>query len=474
MKNTCIRILSLSSILLVLLLVNSCTKVTTNPTVTVPVVVTTSIIINVTSTSAQSGGTITSVGNTIITTNGVCYSSTNQTPTIANSVTTDPVQGGNVEYPTFSSSITKLTPNTVYYLRAYATNSAGTGYGSIVTFTTASNLSAVTTVVTTFAGNGNAGYADGSGLSALFNNPQGLAVDNNNNIYVSDSFNNYIREISPAGTTSTLAGSRVIGYADGPAAAAAFYAPYGLVVDANGNTYAADFGNNVIRKITPAGIVSTYAGSGQAGYQNGSATSGQLKNSTDSLAIFNNPEGLAIDAAGNIYVADRGNNVIRKISPAGRVVTVAGTRTAGDVDATGEYASFNNPSGLAVDGQGNLYVSDQGNSAIRKITPAGVTTTIAGGPLQPTVINFPSALAIDKQGNLYITDEGGRILQYTQNNVLYLLAGTLNTSGFLNGSGSLALFNNPQAITVDANGVIYVADTGNNCIRKIVVTLVAN
>jgi sugar lactone lactonase YvrE len=471
MKYPYFKLLSLSAFLFVL--ISSCTKTSsTTSSVTIPGVTTTGTIIDVTSTSAQTGGLITSYGNGILTANGVCYSSTNQTPTLSDSKTSEPVNSTGILYPVFVSNLANLTPNTVYYVRAYATNSAGTGYGSVIKFTTATNLSAVTATVTTFAGNGNTGYADGSGTSALFNNPQGITADNNNNLYVSDSYNNYVRKITPAGLTSTVAGNGTLGYLDGNASSAQFYSPNGIVADAQGNLYVSDFGNNVIRKITPAGVVSTYAGNGTASYRNGAANASYLKSTTDSLAEFNNPQGLAIDAQGNIYVADKGNNVIRKILTTGRVITIAGTRTPGYINATDELAYFNKPSGVAVDAQGNVYVADQGNSAIRKITSADVVTTIAGGPSQSTLLNYPSAIAIDKSGNLYVADESGRIIQYTTANVLYILAGSANVSGFVNGVGTVAQFSNPQGIAIDANNNIYVADKNNNCIRKITISLV--
>jgi sugar lactone lactonase YvrE len=453
---------------------NSCTKTSTSTasSVVVPTVTTTATIINVTSTSAQSGGVITSLGNAAITANGVCYSATNTTPTTADSKTSDAIVSYVIQYPPFTSSLTKLTPNTLYYLRAYATNSAGTGYGSVITFTTSASLTAITTTVSTFAGNGTAGYVDAGGTGAQFNYPTGVTVDASGNLYVSDTHNSIIREITPAGLASTFAGTPTIGYSDGPVATAQFYAPTGSAFDRQGNLYVADFGNNVIRKITPAGTVSTYAGNGRAGYYNGAADSSHLKSATDTMALFNNPQAVAVDAAGNVYVADRGNNLIRKILPTGRVITMAGTRTAGYVDATNVLASFNNPTGVAVDASGNVYVADQGNSAIRKITPADVVSTIAGGTLQRTLLNFPSGITIDKTGNLYIVDESGRVFEYTTANVLYNLAGTINAAGFVNSTGTSALFSNPQGIAIDASGNIYVADQYNNCIRKIVVTIV--
>jgi sugar lactone lactonase YvrE len=467
MKTPLTRIFLSAFFLSIIVLTNSCKKSSSSSTtsVTVPTVTTNGTIINVTSTTAQSGGIVTGFGNAAITANGVCYSSTNTTPTTADTKTTEAIVIADFIDPPFTSNLTKLTPNTTYYLRAYAANSAGSGYGAVIKFTTGLTLSSLSGIVTTFAGNGTAGYADGTGLSAQFNNPQGVAVDPKGNVYVSDSFNHSIREITPGGVVTTFAGSQTIGYLDGPAATAQFYAPKGLTFDAQGNLYVADFGNNVIRKITPAGIVSTYSGNGTAGFIDGS---------TASEIEFNGPSGVAMDAAGNLYVADRGNNVIRKITSAGAVSTLAGTnnstRVPGYLDATDLIAAFHYPNSLVVDATANVYVADQINSAIRKVTtPAGVVTTLAGGPSQSDLLNLPAGIAIDKQSNFYIADETGRILEYTSGNIIYILAGSSNVSGFVNGAGAAAQFSNPQGIAIDANGNIYVADQGNNCIRKVTI-----
>jgi sugar lactone lactonase YvrE len=474
MKNPFFRIFFLPTLFIsIILSVTGCKKAATDTVVvSLPAVATDNAIVNLTATTAQSGGIVSSTGNGTISADGVCYSSTNKIPTIADTKTSDPTAvTGETSNASYTSNLSNLTPGTTYYLRAYVTNSAGTAYGGVLTFTTSATLSAVITTVSTFAGNGSSGYADGQGLGALFNNPQAVTVDSKGNIYVSDSFNGLIRLVTPAAAVSTFAGTpSAIGFVNGPAASAQFYAPSGSVFDAQGNLYVSDFGNNVIRKITPGGIVSTFAGSGVAGYRNGAVDSAHLKNPSDSLAMFNSPQGLAIDAAGNIYVADRGNNVIRKILPTGRTVTFAGTRTAGFIDGTDELASFNNPTGVAVDVNGNVYVTDQGNSSLREITPGEVVSTLVGGPLQLSLLNYPSAITIDKTGNLYLVDEGGRIFEYTPAKVLYILAGTSNNSGFVNGAGTAASFNNPQGIAVDPNGNIYVADQGNNCIRLITVT----
>jgi serine/threonine-protein kinase len=221
-------------------------------------------------------------------------------------------------------------------------------------------------LVSTFAGTGAQGRAD-SPDTATFNSPLGVAVDGSGNLYVADYGNDVIRKISPAGLVSTLAGTGAVGADNGAGIAATFDLPEGVAVDASGNVYVADNGNNLIRKITPAGVVSTLAGSGTAGSANGTGTS----------ASFNSPFGVAVDAAGNVYVADSGNNLIRKITPAGVVSTLAGSGARGANNASGSAASFNTPSGVSVDASGNVYVADENNNQIRKITPAGVVSTVA-------------------------------------------------------------------------------------------------
>ncbi|MBT5875864.1 MAG: T9SS type A sorting domain-containing protein, partial [Candidatus Latescibacteria bacterium] len=195
------------------------------------------------------------------------------------------------------------------------------------------------------------------GTLAAFNTPAGVAVDGDGNVFVADRTNDRIRKITPAGIVSTFAGSGTFGSLDGPATTAQFSLPAGVAVDADGNVYVADNLSNRIRKITPGGVVSTLAGSGTFGSADGVGTA----------AEFGSPAGVAVDIVGNVYVADVNNNTIRKITPGGVVSTLAGSGSIGAADGVGQAAQFYNPAGVAVDATGNIYVSDSSNNAIRKV-----------------------------------------------------------------------------------------------------------
>jgi sugar lactone lactonase YvrE len=259
------------------------------------------------------------------------------------------------------------------------------------------------TVVSTLAGNGTRGFANGPGPSARFNFPFSLVVDATGNIFVAESDNNQVRKITPDGTVSTFAGDTASGYVDAKGKDARFYSPGGIAIDSNGNLYVTDYSNQRIRKITPDGTVSTLAGSGSGGYKDGAAADAQ----------FYEPQGIAIDRAGNIYVSEGGNNTIRKITPDRIVSTLAGNKAAGYKDAAGTAAQFINPLGIATDSTGNVYVADWGNHRIRKISPAGVVTTLAGdgepwfgdGPAHSAHFNYPSGIAIDANGVIYVADQ---------------------------------------------------------------------
>jgi streptogramin lyase len=285
-----------------------------------------------------------------------------------------------------------------------------------------------------------------------FTTPTGVAVDASGNIYVAAQANNKILKITSAGVVTTLAGSGSTGSADGTGTAATFRNPAGVAVDASGNIYVADQANHKIRKITPAGVVTTLAGSGSTGSADGTGTA----------ATFRYPAGVAVDAFGIIYVADKDNHKIRRITPAGVVSTLAGSGSWGYDDGTGTAATFNDPTGVAVDVSRNIYVADQVNNSIRKITPAGVVTTLA------VFFNSPTGVAVDVFGNVYVADQNNHeIRKISSAGVVTTLAGS-GTAGLADGIGTAASFNYPTGVATDIFGNVYVADQSNSIIRKII------
>lgn len=321
-----------------------------------------------------------------------------------------------------------------------------------------------TITVSTVAGSSR-GHVDGTGTNAKFDSPRGICADSEGNLYVSDHYNHLIRKITPAGVVTTLAGS-TRGYADGSGTAAQFWYPHGICTDAQNNIYVADMGNQRIRKITPAGQVSTFAGISPEGYVDGNAGS----------ARFFGPEDVCSDAQGNIYVADANNYKVRKITQAGQVSTVAGS-TYGYVDGTGMAAQFYTPRGLFCDASGNLFVADYFNTKIRKITPAGVVTTVAGstqGHVDGTGISAkfdgPKGMWGDPQGNIYVSDDrNNTIRRITPAGVVSTFTGNhqVISGGDQDGAPGVALFRTPSDICGDAQGNLYIADFNNHRIRKI-------
>ena len=344
-----------------------------------------------------------------------------------------------------------------------------------VTFSAASEP-----IVSTIAGTGSAGFTDGQGSSARFNNPVAVAADGSGNIYVADYLNHRIRKIDTSTTqnnVTTIAGTGSIGSTDGPGSSARFNYPSGITVDGSGNVYVADLRNNRIRKIdtsTTQYNVTTIAGTGSTGNIDGPGSS----------ARFNFPIGIALDGSNNLFVTDYYNNSVRKIDTSTtqyNVTTVAGSGSTGTTDGPGSSARFNRPYGLAVKNS-DIYVADYENNSIRKIdisTTQNNVTTIAGSTSAGNIegaglsarFNGPSGIAIDKVGNVYVTDSRNHSVRKmdtstAQNNVT-TIAGT-GSAGTTDGPGSSAQFNTPSRLTLEPiSGNMYVPDYGNNRIRKI-------
>ena len=313
--------------------------------------------------------------------------------------------------------------------------------------------------VSTLAGSGFHGFADGQGSAASFYLPAGIDMDKAGNLYVGDQYNHRIRKITPAGYVSTFAGSGSPGSADGQGTAASFNHPQGISVDTSGNVFVADRGNHKIRKISPSGVVTTYAGSGSKGKLDGLAAS----------ASFNTPYDVAVDLNGNVYVADYENHKIRKISSNGTVSTLAGSGTYGYADGIGTAAKFGYPAGLDVDSIGNIYVADEYNHRIRKITPNGTVSTFSGPKVGDDFDRFayPRGVTVAKDGTLYVADQDkNRIRKVATDGKATNFAGT-GVENEWDGPASTATFARPAAVTVGANNAVYVADYSNHKIRKI-------
>ncbi len=320
-------------------------------------------------------------------------------------------------------------------------------------------------------------YVAGGKAPRIFN-PQGVVADAAGNIYFSDSHHQVIYRMSSSGTVNILAGQPDCpGSADGKGNQARFRYPHGLAADAVGNIYVADSGNNTIRKITPVGMVTTLAGCARiTGSSDGKG----------SVAQFKHPTGVAADSAGDIYVADMFNHTIRKITAAGQVTTLAGfPGMDGSTDGRGKSARFNFPSGIAVDHSGDIFITDMFNNAIRKATPDGTVTTLAGrasyvaghadGTGAQAQFSHPRALAVDGEENVYVADtDNNAIRLITTTGKVTTLAGEIRHCGDTDGCGAVARFWHPVAIALDRTGNLYVADLDNAAIRKGVFVPIAN
>jgi sugar lactone lactonase YvrE len=358
------------------------------------------------------------------------------------------------------------------------TSSTMTGdkFQCIVTNASGSTVSSAATLtvnqlgVTTLAGwPGAAGHVDATGRAARFSSPGGVRADSSGNVYVSDSTNYTIRKVTPGGAVTTVGGvPGTMGTTDGPVATALFGGVGGVAIDSNGNLFVADSGNYTIREISTSGNVTTIAGvAGTRGDTDG----------TGSGARLYDPQNLAIDSSNNIYVADGMGNVVRRVTEAGVVTTIAGSGSAGSADGAGTGASFNDPTGIAVDHSGNIYVADYGNNEVRMVTPAGVVTTIAGSTASGSsdgtgrVASFdgPAGVGVDSSGNIFVADSGNStIRKIDPTGYVTTVGGSAGVTDNVDGLAALSRFNTPGDVTIDGTGIVYVADSLNSTIRRIV------
>jgi uncharacterized protein YjiK len=404
---------------------------------------------------------------------------------------------------TFAASSTLIGSNSVI---ATVAGNGSPGYGGNNGFATAAELSrpsdavvdstgdifivdqenqrirevnATTHVITTVAGTGAAGYSgdNGQATAAEVNNPVGIAVDAGGDIFIADSGNNRIREINASThVITTVAGSGAAGYSgdNGQATAAKLNNPEAVAVDAAGDIYIADYGNSRIREVSASThVITTVAGNGTAGYSgdNGQATAAKL----------DNPQAVALDTAGDLFIADTGNNRVREVNVSTHVIaTVAGNGTAGFSGDSGKAtaAELNTPSGVALDTVGDLFIDDQVNGRIREVNhTSGVITTVAGGGTQfgdngqatAAQLYNPGGVGVDAAGDIFIADTANSRIREVNHTtgVITTVAGGGVQGLGDNGLSTAAEVNNPQAVAMDSAGDLFIADTENNRIREV-------
>ncbi len=327
------------------------------------------------------------------------------------------------------------------------------------------SLKAPLLFVNTIAGSGLSGSVDGVAKTARFNWPTGVAIGDDGTVFVADYSNNQIRKIDLKGKVSTLSGSGEAGFADGKGSGAMLWGPDNIALDLNGDIIIGDADNFRIRRLTQDGQLTTIAGNGRMGFRNGALLQ----------AEFGYPTGVAVDGEGIIYIADRRLHMIRKITAEGKVVILGGHGSSGFVNGKGVKARFNNPIALVALVDGTLFVADSGNNAIRKVTPDGVVTTVAGGKKkgyrdgkgEDALFSWPTGIAAGKDGDLFVCDSSNNMIRrISSTGVVSTIAGSL-TKGARDGDALRSSFSFPTGIAIGAKGDIYIADSGNNKIRKI-------
>ena len=350
-------------------------------------------------------------------------------------------------------------------------------------------LSTNAQIITTVVGNGTAGYSGdgGQATNAEINNSIGVAFDAYRNMYIADNRYNRIRKIDSAGIITTIVGIGTPGYSGdgGQATIAEIYQPYAIIFDMVGNLYFSDLGNNVIRKVNTAGIITTVAGIGTVGYSGdgGQATAAEL----------NSPNGVEVDAFGNLYIADENNNVVRKVNTVGIITTFAGNgfnANTGNGGYSGDggqatLAELFLPIGLNFDVLGNLFIAEVGNNIIRKVSTTGIISTVAGtgtygfsgdgGQATNAKLHTPNDMTFDQFGNMYIADaSNNRIRKINTGGIIVTIVGN-GTNGY-SGDGGLAInakLNTPVWVCLDALDNLYFSDIGNERIRKVTNVAVA-
>jgi uncharacterized protein (TIGR03437 family) len=349
--------------------------------------------------------------------------------------------------------------------------------------------------ITTVAGNGSSGFSGDGGLatSASFSYAYNVAVDSSGNLFIADTSNNRIRKVSASGIITTVAGNGNVDQFGngtfsgdgGPATSASLSRPFGIAVDALGNLFIADTDNHRIRKVSGSGIITTVAGSGATG-QGGGGFSGDGGPATSALLHY--PGGVAVDAMGNLFIADSNNSRIRKVSASGVITTVAGNGVQGSSGDGGPAVSASlDVDGVAVDASGNLFITGARSNRIRKVSASGVITTVAGngndsfsgdgGPATSASLNGPLNSALDLSGNLFIADtSNNRIRMVSAGGIITTVAGngpsctgTTACGGFSGDGGpaTSASLSEPAGVTVDASGNLFIADSVNGRIRKV-------
>ncbi|HTX34442.1 MAG TPA: NHL repeat-containing protein, partial [Bryobacteraceae bacterium] len=338
--------------------------------------------------------------------------------------------------------------------------------------------------ISTFAGNGQVGYSGDGGLatSASLSLPASVAIDAGGNVYIADQYNDAIRKVNRAGIITTVAGNGTSGFSGdgGPATSASLDLPYGVAIDPAGNIYVSEQNNRRVRRVSVSGTISTVVGNGISNF------AGDGGQATQAALDF--PSGVKVDSLGNLFIADSMNHRVRKVTPAGTITTVAGNGTAGFSGDGGAAASaqLNTPVAVAIDSNGNIYISDQANNRVRRVTPNGVIGTYAGsgqygysgdgGPGTSASLRFPAGLSVDTVGNLYVVDlNSNRIRKVTPAGIITTVAGTGN-AGFSGDGGpaTAATLNYPNDVAVDPAGNLYITDSANKVVRKVTANGIIN